>query len=1132
MKIKNLLVVSLISGISVYANQDIIIEDTNYQNNGSLNGQVIINSENTKLINTGKIQNEKNGIYSEKTIESLENNGVIKSGNGIYIKSNNIGIIKNHGLILGRVVIDDSKDNSSDGNGINLEGKKLNPSGIFQGEINKIENTGVIKGEGEVSSEKSITQIENFGNGINISSKNLQLYYSSYRVAEIDNVGKIKGDVKLSGKAIRTENSGNGISNYTNLTNNVENIKNDGFISGNVFIDSKETIGMKNSGNGIASSSVDYVADSTGKIENIDNKGLISGNITANIEKDKSVDIYSSGNGISNYGRSNLTEIKSVKNSGNISGNVIINKSEVQENSTTEKIIFSGNGIMARGILESIENQGVIKGSKSSISTGDLTNSKIEIVKNYGVLAGTDIFSKSPDYEDNKGTYVYLKNRIGSNGISLDRDGDVEIEKIVYQSIKNNMYNEKEILNAASIGNDSYILVKSDTHQNNKIINGAGIKNGVLTVSPGKNLKIDNSVINGYKTAITLENNSSLIAYGSTFNGGGLKGDNATIDIKGNNTKIDILGKSFLNGKIIANGNDGEIYIENSVLVNGDMISTGDRNKLNLGSMESKEELKIYHEIKDFDEINTNGKVTFYETSKVNSKNDINIAHGTLMVRVNGSERDNKGRVTGHALYNHKGEIILGEMNNIGDHLPEGDNHPDIKLGAKLFFKASGLQNGTVIAMNGTDISNLQDWEIGTYSIAHTARKFISGYDDHLLLNNTISNLSIKDSSETVDIVIGVLNLDEILVPENPKDPELEVENKEDLGDIWDSIVNGKEEDKLSPTLDIEDGKSSIDGKRELVSILDQIYANNPYSYVGEASRESMRLYQDSIITTKMPKRDEWIVEGHGIYGYNKFAKSNRKIKYKSNLNTAGMLGTLEYGVTENSSLGIAIGGLKQNLNMSKGTDLEGNSGYVGIYGKRNVDKFRFIGGVGYQYNNYNVDRVLSNEYQTLKNNGEISSDGIGTYLEVRYFVEDKTKVSFEPKARISYTYISQESIKEKKNPLAIDVEGENYQNAEIEIGLDIIKKKYLTGGILNFIGGVNYIKILGADENYLVGRIKDSTNFKIKGPKISENKVKVTIGIDYEKNKGVFYNLYTDLELGEKERNNLNIKLGVGYRF
>ena len=1172
--ILKLLLVSLIAGRELSASTNTIILDVEYENAKSINNQVILGVNEAEFFNTGKIQSEENGIYSEKKVKSIENNGVIVSriqsiedskkfyegGNGVYIKNDKVENIKNSGFISGKINIDTTQDiagyvnNSVNGNGIILSGKDIGNThyiqgqnlSLYEGVVEKIENKGVIKGEANISSEMKAS-LDGAGNGIVAAMVRKSIngeVASKFIMENIQNVGKIRGILKVeSQENVGAVNSGNGIASHNTVENNLNNLNNKGFISGKAIFNTNTIISTKSSGNGISIASVDSVFSGGAITKKIENEGSILGSLSTEKQNSK-VALYDSGNGISILGRGN-SDLDELVNKGVISGNI-----EVKKN-IGDTIKLSGNGMSVAGVIgvldkidSGIINSGVIRGSESAVSIGDFSRSKILSANNYGLLIGKKIFSEifNPDTGETK-SIIPINNLNSGTYIRLKDDSSGDIEAIEYTQETGHTYNGRDIINAKKVALgvelDSFIKVDSNSEYTDKIVNGAGVNNGVLAVNSGQNLALNSSIINGYRTAVSLDEGSTLVAKGTIFNGGGLAGESPTIEIKGENTKVDITESSIINGSIITKGNNGMIHLGNSTTINGDIISQGKGNILNLGNMVSNEELKIYHEIKDFDEINTNGKVTLYETAKMNATSDINIEHGVLLVRVDGSERDELGRVVKHALYEHTGKIVLGEYGNIGDHLPDGDNHPDIQAGAKLFFKASGLTNGTVIAMNGTDVTDLKDSEMGTYSIAHTARKFIPGKDDIWLLDSGTNTYAVR-AAETIDVIIDTLNLDDIINgPDNP--PDNEVEDREDLGDIWDSIVNGGEEDHLAPTLDYEDGKDIVEAKKELVSILDQIYANNPYAYIGEASKESLRLYQDNIFTTKMPKKDEWITEAHAIYGYdnfgkteqtNRFGKEIQKNSYSSNITTYGMLGTAEYGILEDTSLGIAIGGSKQRVDMSKGTKIDGNSGYIGVYGKKNIDKFRLTGGVGYQHNEYDVDRILINRYQDFKNGGDLSTNSIGVYLEGRYFIKSESGVSIEPKLRLSYMHTSQEEVKEKSNALAIDVDGKSYQNTDVLIGVDFSKKKYLKGGLLEFRGEISYIKTLDTERDYLTGRIKNSTDFRIKGPEITEDRVRIMVGIDYEKINGIFYNLYTGIELADKDRVNTNIKVGIGYRF
>lgn len=1186
--ILKLLLVSLIAGKELSASKNTIISDIKYENDKSINNQVILGINEAEFFNTGKIQSEENGIYSEKQVKSIENNGVIVSqvqsmgdskkfyegGNGVYIKNDKVENIKNSGFISGKINIDTTQatvgyvDNSINGNGIILSGKDIGNTHYIQGQnlslsegvIEKIENKGVIKGEANISSEKKIS-LDGAGNGIVAAMVRKSIngeVASKFIMENIQNIGKIRGILKVeSQESVGAVNSGNGIASHNTVGNFLNNLNNKGFISGKAIFNTNTIISTKSSGNGISIASVDSVFSGGTITKKIENDGSILGSLSTEKQNSKAA-LYDSGNGISILGRGS-SDLNELINKGVVSGNI-----EVKKN-VGDTIKLSGNGISvagAIGVLGKIDsgiiNSGVIRGSESAVATGGLTSSKILSANNYGLLIGKKIFSEifNPDTEETKSIIPINNLNLGSY-INLKNDSSGDIEAIEYAQETGHTYNGRDIVNAKKVvlgaELDSFIKVDSNSEYTDKIVNGAGVNNGVLAVNSGQNLALNSSIINGYRTAVSLGEGSTLVAKGTIFNGGGLAGESPTIEIKGDNTKVDIIENSIINGSIITKGNNGMIHLGNTTIINGDIVSQGKGNILNLGNMVSNEELKIYHEVKDFDEVNTNGKVTLYETAKMNATSDINIEHGVLLVRVDGSGRDELGRVVKHALYEHTGKIVLGEYKSIGDHLPDGENHPDIKAGAKLFFKASGLTNGTVIAMNETDVTDLKDSEMGTYSIAHTARKFIPGKDDIWLINSEMNTYTMR-STETIDVIIDTLNLDEIInTPEDDRkpdnkgeekpdnSPDNEIEDREDLGDIWDSIVNGGEEGYLAPTLDYEDGRGILEAKKELVSILDQIYANNPYAFIGEASKESLRLYQDNIFTTKMPKKDEWITEAHGIYGYdkfrkveqtNKYGKEIQKNSYSSNISTYGMLGTVEYGILEDTSLGIAIGGNNQKLKMSKETKVDGNSGYIGVYVKRNIDKFRLTTGVGYQYNEYDVDRVLINEYQYFKNNGKLSTNGMGAYLEGRYFIKSENDIFIEPKLRLNYMTISQDKVKENSNPLAIEVDKKNYQSTDALVGIDFSKKKYLKDVLLEFRGEISYIKTFDSDRDYLTGRIKNSTDFRIKGPEITENRIRIMIGMDYERLNGIFYNLYTGVDLADNDRVNTNIKIGIGYRF
>lgn len=1177
----------------IYKNEEKIIvkgNDVNLTNNGVLattftnttateqskdkaNG-VILN-QSSKLNTNGIILGEIKLIGASSNQSNLSAwLQVLDSANGV------VGNVEaNDGVIFGKAEVLGRNANSSGTSRASGDiGKSAN--GIY-GNINK--NRGAILSEAEIVGNDS-TAISTSGSLSYSDATTRNSINGVY--GDVDtNDGIILANAKLkSGKAttigtdsaqtyayLYSDNSANGV------IGNV--IKNSGVISGKGILEGgvAESYAERNITPNSYAHADGQVLNSLNGVRGdiIENNGIILGKgvIVAGtstseaksldsselIKSDAFIKVENSGNGVS--GRLN-------NNSGVIAGYIDAKSGIFEENSIAgkdyEKLILSGNGI-AGDVNLKIENEGVVKGNQAAISAKSL-----DMVNNYGVMVGKEIFSDGIEikkYENNEnsikdknlnklkvvnennyGTYIKLKEDSSNKlKVAFDDEGDVIVEDILFMvNLNENPIDkvnnlEKTILNAkveddikitekpsdeswigtiVTSGKDSYIKVDVDSNYDKHIINGAGIKNAVLSVKDDVNVNLTDSIVNGYKTAISLGNNSTVAASNTIFNGGGLKNDNVVIDIIGNNGKLKIDGTSIINGLVTISGENSIINIGNKVLINGDLISKKDNNTLNLGD-ESPQELKLFHNIDGFSNINTTGKVIAYETANITS-GDIHIKNGKFIVRVDGTKIDNiSGNVIGHALYEHKGKVTIelpdenilskDKLDELEDDIPQ------------LVFKASGLGVGTVIAMNGTNVLGLYDPQLGTVSIAHTAIK----HKD-------------ENGALTGDVEIALLNFDEIYrePTDPPTDPPIN-SDKVDLGEIYDSIVKGEQLPNLAPTIDTEN-KTEDEARKGLLSMLDQIYANNPYVQSAKLSKENIVLFREQILSTKMPNENEWITEGHGIYSINEYNKT-RGLKvgdtsinnrYLNKTSTTGLLGTGEYGVAENTSLGFVVGGSHQKLDMSMNSRLKGEAIYLGVFGKKKIDKYLFTAGLGYQYGQYDGTRTIMNEYQSVRNTGEVKTDSFDIYGEVRYTFEDEKGRKIEPKLRLSQLFVNQKSVSEKNRALSIDMDKKSYSIPEMEIGVDFIEPIDVKLGKLEIKFGIGAIRTFGENDNYTVARIKNSTNFKVMGPDFDNTKLRISTGLDYEHLNGIFYNTNFGIDIGKDVSKDINIKLGVGYRF
>ena len=125
-----------------------------------------------------------------------------------------------------------------------------------------------------------------------------------------------------------------------------------------------------------------------------------------------------------------------------------------------------------------------------------------------------------------------------------------------------------------------------------------------------------------------LEDNAQLTATNTIFNGGGLKNDVAVIKGSTGDNVASISGASIINGAVnLEDGND-TLAIANTVQINGDLNGGLGKDILNLGETSITKvtpNLNILHNITGFENINTNGNITLFETTKITGADKIKL---------------------------------------------------------------------------------------------------------------------------------------------------------------------------------------------------------------------------------------------------------------------------------------------------------------------------------------------------------------------------------------------------------------------------------------------------------------------------------------------------------------------------
>lgn len=407
------------------------------------------------------------------------------------------------------------------------------------------------------------------------------------------------------------------------------------------------------------------------------------------------------------------------------------------------------------------------------------------------------------------------------------------------------------------------------------------------------------------------------------------------------------------------------------------------------------------------------------------------------------------GKVTGHALFGNNGTLTSN--------------------GGNLVLGLNGIGEDAVISMGDTTIIPNQNndndfwWKEGNFITTNS-----SVLDGKLLSNGDIKisifeSIPLEPSIPTPPV-------------EPPVEPPIVVDSflYEKLNKVYQSIVTAGEIGNLANTTLLEDKtyNESIGG---LLTILDQIYANNPYSYTLKSSRDSLKLFEDNLsYLTIKPKKDEMIVQGKAIYtgvkndssasGKNYYGFDTDHRNYKTTTNTVGGLATFEYGLSDDTSVGFVFGGNNQDVKFKGSSKIKGNSLYLGTFSKTDINNFKFMGGVGYQYTSADADRKVSNRYDSFSTGDKYDVNSLNAFVEAKYIYNAEQDWTVEPKVRLSYYYIDQDKVNEgyTSGQISMRTDSVNSNTADVEIGVNFVKSLYLNNEKLKNILSLGVINIIG----------------------------------------------------------------------
>lgn len=966
---------------------------------------------------------------------------------------------------------------------------------------------------------------------------------------------------------------------YSEITIKYDEVNNQGIIiKGDIVIDSKEygILEQNSLGNYSWYNNNNSINDQIKIDDSFSNKNfsIINSGIIYDKKEDDELDNFNVGNGIF------LKElsIKLLENSGIIFGeeqgiylkkNVIIDKLEnegiigltsengvyLQLESSIETFInkgeicsyganYSGNGMyLSSSSITNFINLGSIKGKSNNEGksyTGNgiyLSSSKIENFTNIGIVSGKIGQNISEGYKAGNGIFnsrkigvkfsnfgiiagevkaIHTDNVSGENlGLLIDGAGktDDTLKIVVGESqkiITSGEYNGYEIKNTFTKGEYKYSdiasrendITLSDTDNKDKlIINGynKGLKiNSDLTLS--------NSIVNSYTTAINID--------GGNFTGdnivinGGIDETSATIKGSDSSDNLALTNGTIINGNIDLGAGDDKLSIDNTVQLNGDLLGgTGIDNLIfypkgvSTFGGEDDNNINIFNKVEGFENINVVTDVTLFESAEVTGADSITIQKdGNLILRIDSTNGNSHALSGNTGVISSEGGKLLLALNGVGE-------------GETIDFGNNKLDD----TIKGNEIGYTSEITLDTTSLLHSLAKV----EGNTVIVNTVENLPTDFMPTSIDY--------------------------SKLNSIYQSM---RITDQVKE-FDVTDDKK-LSG---FTSYLNDIYAGNPYSLSSELSRKSVNMFSDVVMGRDLhPEVNKWAIYGGLTHidggtkdtyfgkGYYTYDIGSKDIDVDSKI--TGMYAQGEYGVNETLNLGVIFGGNQSESEINSSSKVEGDSFYLGAYAKKYLGNLRLLAGVGYQYGDYEVDRVAvgyGGITTTRTFDSNYNDNTFNIYAQGKYSNKLAENLYLEPSVALDYTYVNQEGASEN-GVLAIETDSKDFNYTTAKFGVDLRKDIPTTTATHSLVAGAYYNRMLdGYEEENITGRFVGGSDFDILVSPSNKHEVGLRVKYEVELNNGVTFDVkgsYTferESYSGENKNEHKGewiVGAGIGYRF
>lgn len=460
--------------------------------------------------------------------------------------------------------------------------------------------------------------------------------------------------------------------------------------------------------------------------------------------------------------------------------------------------------------------------------------------------------------------------------------------------------------------------------------------------------------------------------------------------------------------------------------------------------------------------------------------------------------------------------------------------------GATKLESSSKLAEGTNINLGSNTLIAGINIENGTAKTVLSGANLEAGENSKLIIDTMKAD---SNTTISLDGITGIENVSKVdtntiahIIKENADGTYSVEANKNLISGEGNNLANGIISSDNGEGLfgDITDKEAQA---QLLTDITKDMMYSSPYAYSSIVSRKTAEMINNAVMNFDLKAdKNQWLAYG-SLLGSGKEIQDyySGVNNTTSNINTDiyGAYVQAEYGYTDNTALGFVVGANKSDSDIAK-SSLDGKGMYLGGYVKHNYsDNLQIIGGLAYQYNSYESDRVAGNSNKTLTYSEKYNDDTITGFVGGKYEYKLSETLTLQPNAKLNITHIMQDGVTESNKEASLKTNSKNFTNIGTEIGADLVKTINVQNGKVDLKVGTSLTYLItGADKETMgANLISDNTKFDIKTPEQDKTNVKFKVGAQYEKESGVLYNVEGSYITSSKEKEWV-VGAGIGYRF